>query len=34
VEEQLAKNNINGGGNFVETGLQQMNVRAIGLSHA
>jgi cobalt-zinc-cadmium resistance protein CzcA len=31
VEEQLAKNNINGGGNFVETGLQQMNVRTIGL---
>src|SRR4029077_1390340 len=31
VEEQLAKNNINGGGNFVETGLQQMNVSTIGL---
>ena len=27
VEQQLANNNINAGGNFVETGLQQMNVR-------
>jgi cobalt-zinc-cadmium resistance protein CzcA len=31
VEEQLANNNINAGGNFVELGLQQMNVRTIGL---
>ena len=31
VEQQLANNNINAGGSFVETGLQQMNVRAIGL---
>jgi len=31
VEQQLANNNINAGGNFVETGLQQMNVRALGL---
>src|SRR6202790_4999953 len=31
VEQQLANNNTNAGGNFVETGLQQMNVRAIGL---
>src|SRR5450631_3675907 len=31
VEEQLSSNNINGGGNFIETGLQQMNVRTIGL---
>src|ERR1700680_2342469 len=30
VEQQLANNNINAGGNFVETGLQQMNVRTIG----
>src|SRR6202048_2708826 len=30
-EQQLANNNINAGGSFVETGLQQMNVRAIGL---
>ena len=31
VEQQLTINNINAGGSFVETGLQQMNVRAIGL---
>ena len=31
VEDQLSKNNINGGGNFIEVGLQQMNVRTIGL---
>jgi heavy metal efflux system protein len=31
VEQQLASNNVNGGGNFVELGLQQMNVRTIGL---
>ena len=31
VEQQLANNNVNAGGNFVETGLQQMNVRTIGL---
>ena len=31
VEQQLANNNINAGGNFVETGSQQMNVRTIGL---
>src|SRR4030081_434595 len=31
VEQQLANNNINAGGNFVESGLQQMNVRTIGL---
>ncbi len=31
VEQQLTNNNINAGGNFVETGLQQMNVRTIGL---
>jgi cobalt-zinc-cadmium resistance protein CzcA len=31
VEQQLANNNINAGGSFVETGLQQMNVRALGL---
>ena len=31
VEQQLANNNVNAGGNFIETGLQQMNVRAIGL---
>jgi cobalt-zinc-cadmium resistance protein CzcA len=31
VEQQLANNNINAGGSFVESGLQQMNVRALGL---
>src|SRR6202163_3821031 len=31
VEQQLSNNNINAGGNFVETGVQQMNVRTIGL---
>jgi heavy metal efflux system protein len=31
VEQQLSNNNINAGGSFLETGLQQMNVRAIGL---
>src|ERR1035437_3090831 len=31
VEQQLANNNINAGSSFVEVGLQQMNVRALGL---
>ena len=31
VEQQLSNNNVNAGGSFVETGLQQMNVRALGL---
>jgi cobalt-zinc-cadmium resistance protein CzcA len=31
VEQQLANNNVNAGGGFVETGLQQMNVRTLGL---
>ena len=31
VEQQLASNNVNAGGSFVETGLQQMNVRTLGL---
>ncbi|HXJ40128.1 MAG TPA: efflux RND transporter permease subunit, partial [Bryobacteraceae bacterium] len=31
VEQQLTNNNVNAGGNFVETGLQQMNVRTLGL---
>jgi heavy metal efflux system protein len=30
VEQQLATNNVNAGGSFIETGLQQMNVRALG----
>src|SRR3984885_7622128 len=31
VEQQLANNNVNAGGSFLETGLQQINVRAVGL---
>src|SRR5580658_6896035 len=31
VEQQLENNNINAGGSFLETGLQQMNVRGLGL---
>ena len=31
VEQQLELNNVNAGGSFVEIGLQQMNVRAVGL---
>jgi len=31
VEQQISSNNNNAGGNFVETGLQQMNVRTVGL---
>ncbi len=31
VEQQLANNNINAGGSFIEAGLQQINVRAVGL---
>ena len=31
VEQQLSSNNVNAGGNFVQLGLQQMNVRIIGL---
>jgi cobalt-zinc-cadmium resistance protein CzcA len=31
VEQQLSNNNINAGGSFVESGLQQMNVRTLGL---
>ena len=31
VEQQLTNNNINAGGSFVELGLQQMNVRTLGL---
>jgi cobalt-zinc-cadmium resistance protein CzcA len=33
MEQQLANNNINAGGSFVEIGMQQMNVRALGLFH-
>jgi heavy metal efflux system protein len=31
VEQQLASNNANAGGSFVESGLQQINVRVLGL---
>jgi cobalt-zinc-cadmium resistance protein CzcA len=31
LEQQLQINNVNAGGSFIEIGLQQMNVRAIGL---
>src|SRR5579863_10444161 len=31
VEQQITANNANGGGSFIETGLQQVNVRAVGL---
>jgi cobalt-zinc-cadmium resistance protein CzcA len=31
VENQLAINNVNAGGSFVEEGMQQLNVRALGL---
>src|SRR5262249_22782549 len=30
IEQQLTNNNMNGGGSFIETGLQQINVRAVG----
>jgi heavy metal efflux system protein len=30
VEQQLSNNNVNGGGSFIEAGLQQINVRAVG----
>jgi len=33
MEQQLSNNNINAGGSFVEIGMQQMNVRALGLFH-
>src|SRR6201993_1569508 len=31
IEQQLANNNVNAGGSFIETGLQQVNVRSVGL---
>jgi cobalt-zinc-cadmium resistance protein CzcA len=31
VEQQLANNNANAGGSFIEEGLQQIDVRAVGL---
>ena len=32
VEQQLANNNVNAGGSFLQSGMQQINVRAIGLA--
>jgi cobalt-zinc-cadmium resistance protein CzcA len=31
VEQQLTNNNVNAGGNFIQQGQQQINVRAVGL---
>src|SRR6202789_2741452 len=31
VEQQLTNNNANAGGSFIESGLQQLNIRSIGL---
>jgi len=31
VEQQLSANNVNAGGSFIQAGLQQVNVRAVGL---
>src|ERR1700676_3191458 len=31
VEQQLTTNNVNAGGSFIETGLQQVNIREVGL---
>jgi cobalt-zinc-cadmium resistance protein CzcA len=31
VEQQLSNNNVNAGGSFIQQGLQQVNVRSIGL---
>lgn len=34
VEQQLANNNSNGGGSFIEEGEQQINVQSLGLYHS
>jgi heavy metal efflux system protein len=31
LEQQIANNNVNGGGNFIQAGAQQINVREVGL---
>ncbi len=31
IEQQLSNNNVNAGGSFLESGLQQVNVREVGL---
>ena len=33
VEQQIANNNTNGGGSFIEQGAQQINVQSLGLLH-
>src|SRR6202451_2618224 len=33
VEQQLTNNNANAGGSFIEAGLQQLNVREVGMVH-
>lgn len=33
VEQQVAANNTNGGGSFIEEGTQQINVQSLGLYH-
>jgi cobalt-zinc-cadmium resistance protein CzcA len=33
VEQQIAANNTNGGGSFIEQGSQQINVQSLGLYH-
>jgi len=32
VEQQLANNNANAGGSFIEAGLQQLNIREVDWS--
>ncbi len=34
VEQQIANNNTNGGGSFIEQGAQQVNVQSLGLFHS
>jgi heavy metal efflux system protein len=34
VEQQIAANNSNGGGSFIEEGAQQVNVQSLGLFHS
>src|SRR5579862_2513132 len=31
IEQQLSNNNVNAGGSFIQAGLQQINVRSVGL---
>ena len=31
MENQLTNNNTNGGGSFIESGLQQIDIREVGL---